>query len=198
MELVEHFIQSRTGDMDHCEDTYLCNEHYAVVIDGATNVSGQLLDGKTPGRLAANIIKNTIQHLSGQETIQQIIQAINENYQQLYKRLNMVDEMDEKPYLRPSASVIIYSKFYHKIWFIGDCQAFYDGENYQNYKKLDSIFAEARSVFVHAELLEGKNQEQILANDRSFEYIKPFIQKQYHFQNKTPVCPLSYAVVNGY
>src|SRR5690625_3175929 len=184
--------------MDYCEDSYMCNEHYAVVIDGATNVSGQFLNGKTPGKLATILIKNTIEHLNGQETIQQMIQAINENYQQLYKRLNMTSEMDENPYLRPSASMIIYSKYFREIWMIGDCQAFYGGKNYQNNKKIDLIFQEARSIFVQAELLKGKTEDQILVKDHSFEHIKPFIQKQYCFQNKTPICPLSYAVVNGY
>ncbi|MEC5423465.1 hypothetical protein QGM71_08135 [Virgibacillus sp. C22-A2] len=198
MRIVEKFIQSKTGNIRYCEDTYFCNDHFAVVIDGATNVSDREFSGKTPGQLAASTIKQTFLHLGGKEDIEAIVQAINSNYQQLYKRLEIEDEIQEKPYIRPSASMIIYSKYHQRVWMIGDCQCFYNDTLHQNIKRVDEVFEEVRSIIMKGELQVGKKPEELMVDDIGFELIKPLIQKQYNFQNATPASSLSYAVVNGF
>jgi hypothetical protein len=198
MKIEELYIQSKTGDINTCEDAYLCNEHYAVVIDGATSVSDRLYDGKTQGQLAADTIKEAVQTLGGQEEIADIIDVINEHYSQLYKKLDLLDEVKEKPFLCPSASMIIYSKYHSKVWMVGDCQCFFNGELYQNIKHIDVVFGEVRSILLQGELIRGKTKEELLHDDIGFQLIKPLIQKQYNFQNTSPASPLSYAVINGF
>lgn len=198
MQIIEEYLQSKTGNNDLCEDTYLCNEHFAAVIDGATNVSGELFLGKTPGQHASVTIKETILGLSGTEDIQEIIAAINHNYEALYKRLDIAEEIHKKPYIRPSAAMIIYSKHHHQVWMVGDCQCFHSGELFQNIKRVDEVFEEVRSIVLKGELLTGSTVDELLENDIGFDLIKPLIQKQYNFQNTTPDCSLSYGVVNGF
>ncbi|MFD1037228.1 hypothetical protein ACFQ3N_02160 [Virgibacillus byunsanensis] len=198
MEIIEQYIQSKTGDISLCEDTFYCNDHFAVVIDGATSVSDRLYEGKTPGQQAAEMIKEAVKLLNGKEEIEQIIDVINENYSQLYKRLNIEEEVLEKPYIRPSASMIIYSKHHSKVWMIGDCQCFFNGEQHQNNKHVDTVFEEVRSIILKGELMSGKTMEDLATDDIGFKLIRPLIQKQYNFQNTTPDSPLSYAVVNGF
>lgn len=199
MELVEKFILSKSNNPDLCEDTYLCNEHFAAVIDGATSVSDRLYKGKTQGKLAAELIREAILTLNGSENIEEIIMVINEKYKALYKELKLEEEVVELPYLRPSASMIIYSKYHHKVWMIGDCQLYCGGKLYQNIKRIDEVFSEVRSIIVQGEIMKGKSVEELLEEeDVGFHLIKPLIQKQYNFQNTTPDCDLSYAVVNGF
>lgn len=199
MKLVEEFILSKSGNMDVCEDTYFCNEHFAAVIDGATSVSDRLYNGKTQGRLAAELIRKAIATLNGQESIDEIIAVINEKYKELYKALDLEEEIFEFPYLCPSASMIIYSKYHHKVWMVGDCQLYCAGKLYQNIKYVDEVFSEVRSIILQGELLKGKTVEELLGGDDiGFQLIRPLIQKQYNFQNATPDCHLSFAVINGF
>lgn len=199
MELIEKFIQSKSGNMALCEDMYFHNEYFAAVIDGATSVSDSLYGEKTQGRIAAELIRDAISSLNGRESIDEIITVINERYKVLYKKLNLEQEVLEIPYIRPSASMIIYSKYHHKVWMVGDCQLYFDGKLYQNIKRIDEVFSEARSIIVQGELVKGRTVKELLSEeDVGFRLIKPFIQKQYNFQNATPDSDLSYAVINGF
>lgn len=197
MELVEQFIEAKTGDMKTCEDTYVYNEHFVGVIDGATNVSGKLISGKTPGQQAAHLIKETILELDGDENIHDIIARINKRYRTFYEEIGIRD-VKNKPYERPSASMVLYSKYHHTVWLIGDCQFFYNDSLYQNFKHIDDVFGEVRQIIMQGELLRGRTVESLLEDDIGFERIKPLIEKQYNFQNETPDCSLSYAVINGF
>lgn len=198
MELIECFIEAKTGHMKTCEDTYLFNEHYVAVIDGATNVSDQLFMGKTPGQHAAHLIKETILSLTGNEDIEEIITEINKSYATFYKEMGIKEAVNHKPYMRPSASMVLYSKYHHKVWLIGDCQFFYNDTLYQNFKHVDQVFGEVRRIIMKGELLKGQTVDDLLEHDIGFETIKPLIEKQYNFQNGDPDCSISYAVINGF
>ena len=198
MKLLEHYIQSKSGDMSTCEDTFIINESFACVIDGATNVSGKVYDGKTPGQLAASTTRKAISELKGDETIQEIVDRINHHYRKLYESLEIMDKMKENPYMRPSAAMIIYSQHHRKIWMIGDCQCYFNSRLHQNLKHIDEVFSEVRSIVLKGELLAGRKVSELIEDDIGFEIIRPLIQKQYNFQNTDPDCSLSYGVINGF
>lgn len=198
MQIIEQHLQSKTTNDELCEDIYYCNEKFAAVIDGATNVSGELFEGKTPGQWAAITIKSAISALEGKEKIDDIVNAINEQYENLYRRLGIEKRIFTEPYIRPSASMIVFSKYHRKVWMIGDCQCYFNGILHQNIKHVDKVFEEVRSIILQAELLEGVSIETFQKQDIGFEMIKPLIQKQYSFQNGDPTSHLSFAVVNGF
>lgn len=198
MKVIEQHIQSKTIHAEACEDIYFCNEKFAAVIDGATNVSGELFAGKTPGQWAALTIRDAIAELAGEEEIGAVIEAINRKYAALYERLGITERVLEEPYIRPSASMILFSKYHRKVWMIGDCQCYFEGQLYQNIKRVDTVFEEVRSIILQGELMRGATVDEMLAEDIGFEMIKPLIQKQYNFQNADPGNSLSYAVVNGF
>ncbi|MCR6108116.1 hypothetical protein HXA34_17620 [Salipaludibacillus agaradhaerens] len=196
-QLIEYVSKSKTGFEKDMEDTYCVTDNYAAVIDGATNVSGQLIDGKTPGQHAAQLIKQTIESLQGPETIEDIITKINDSYALFYRDYQLTEVIKTKPFLRPSATMALYSAYTRKIWLIGDCQCYVNGQHYQHGKEVDAITSQARRLLVEAELAKGKLVADIIASDTSFEMIKPLIQAQYAFTNQPPSHPFSYEVING-
>src|SRR5690625_3426277 len=116
MKLIEQFMESRTGRKEDCEDTYFFNQHFAAVIDGATNVSGRLYQEKTPGQLASSLVKQVLSTLQGPENIFTIIEKINENYDRHDEKINISCEEKSPPHLRPSASMVIFSKYFRELW----------------------------------------------------------------------------------
>lgn len=195
---IESLSQSKTGDKKDMEDAYIVTDDFAAVIDGATNVSGRLIAGKSPGQHAAALIKEVIEELTGPETMGEIIGLINSNFQNFYERHQMTEEVCVTPYLRPSAVMALYSDYFKKVWLIGDCQCFLNGHNYQNLKEIDTITAQARAMIVESELAHGKSVTEIMQDDGSFQLIKPIIQAQYQFQNQPPEQRFSYEVINGF
>ncbi|EZH66666.1 hypothetical protein DH09_12170 [Bacillaceae bacterium JMAK1] len=196
--VLESYQCSKTGDPSDMEDVTVVTESFAAVIDGATNVSGRMIDGSTPGQHASRLVAESIQSLTGHEEIREIIELINRRFIAFYKQYDMFEAVQKKPYLQLSATMMLYSHHHRKVWAIGDAQCMLNGQHVQNQKVVDQITANARALLVEAEQVMGRTQAQIQEDDQSFELIKPLIQSQYQFQNGHPNHPYSYSVINGF
>lgn len=197
MRILVNFSEGKLGNPEKSEDLSFCNEDFAMVVDGATNVTGKLINGKAPGRLAAELIQETVKTLPAQTNLEDMLQAINKKMQQAYFENDLIEEIEKARWMAPSASLIVYSKYFHEIWQIGDCQLLMNGKLYKNEKEIDSISANARSMFLEAEIKKGKTIEELLIHDTGWEYIQPLIQQQYYLQNDS-ANQYGFAVVNGY
>lgn len=195
--IVEISSIGKTKDHNLCEDLFVINEDFVAVIDGATNISGRLIKGKTPGRLIAEIIQKTIKDLPCDITLEELISIINKRIQENYKRLKILNDINEYAWKTPAASLIIYSCYYEEVWQIGDCQCLIDGKHYLNEKKIDKVIAEARSIFLESELKRGKTIEDLLVNDPSKEYVLQLTRRQYDFQNDREN-QYGFEVINGF
>jgi len=191
------FSEGKLGNPDKCEDLSFCNDDFAMVVDGATNVTGKLINGKAPGRFAAEIIKGTVETLSAETNLEDMLQAINHNMQQAYCEHNLIQEIEKERWMAPSASLIVYSRYFHEVWQIGDCQLLMNGKLFKNEKEIDSISANARSMYLEAEIKKGKTIEELLIHDTGWEFIQPLIQQQYYLQNDSNN-QYGFEVVNGY
>lgn len=198
MEVVEASIVSKTGEPQTCEDRYCVTEHYACVIDGATDVSGKRYNGRTSGQVVAGVIAETIPLLPAGADIEEVIGIINEALLRYYEANGMYDAVRESPYTRPTAAIILYSRSKHTVWMVGDCQCMIDEEEQTNPKIVDDIIANTRSLFLEAEILKGKTIEELLERDTGFEAVRPFIQMQYYMQNLPEPHPYGYAAVTGF
>ncbi|WP_371069073.1 hypothetical protein [Sediminibacillus sp. JSM 1682029] len=139
--IIESFLQGKRPDPELCEDMIVINEDFAAVIDGATNVSGRMINGKSPGRIAAEIVKQTVGRLDRKVTLEGMIKQINQSMQNFYQEQGLLEEIDHKKWLAPSACMAIYRNYHREVWQIGDCQAIIEGELYKNEKHLDTITA---------------------------------------------------------
>lgn len=197
MQTIEELMISKTGRIETCEDTYFVNEHFACVIDGATNVSGRLINGQSPGQIISQLIKSVMLQMPAYADLEQIVASINEELVSFYRGLGMYEEFVETPYLAPAASMIIYSAYHRKVWLVGDCQCMIDQTEYTNPKEIDHITAAARSLFLEAELQRGRSMSELLEKDIGFEFIRPLIQMQYYLQN-VGNNQYGYEVINGF
>src|SRR5690625_4590422 len=197
IKVVETSNVGKRNDSNLCEDLFVVNENYVAVIDGATNISGRVIKGKTPGRLIAEIIQKTIDGLPWDVTLEELIAIINSKMREIYKELDILNDIAQYAWLTPAASLIIYSHYYEEVWQIGDCQCLIDGRLYLNEKKVDNVIAEARSLFLEAELKRGKTLEDLLENDPSEAYVEQLTKMQYEFQNDSDN-QYGYEVINGF
>jgi hypothetical protein len=198
MELIEIFQQGKQNNEDLCEDMYVFNNQFVAVIDGATNIWDRVIGNQSPGRFAAEMIKQSIERIENERcTLEELIEYINRDLQQAYQGKGILEEIQQNRTLAPTASLVVYSHYYQEIWQIGDCQTMIDGELFVNEKELDSITANARSLFLEAELKKGKTVEDLLVEDSGWEYIKPLIQQQYFLQND-PESQYGFEVIDGF
>lgn len=189
--------QGKTTFQEVCEDLYVVNEDFVAIMDGATNISGRLIGGKAPGRFAAEIIQQTILEAKRDVTLEELLSSINKNLQEQYEMFGMTEEIKENAWMAPTSCLICYSRFYHEIWQIGDSQCLIDGQLYTNNKPIDDITANARALFLEAELKNGKTIETLLENDSGWDYIQPLIKQQYYLQNDQEN-QFGFEVINGF
>lgn len=198
MEILELLNEGKTGQADLCEDLYVINDAFIGVVDGATNISNQKLDGKSPGRFAAEVIVAAIKQCEGDLTLDAVVEKINEALCEKYQALGVWEAFKADPSLAPKAAMALYSRYHNEVWLVGDCQCLIDGVHYQHTKIIDEITANARSLYLEAELRRGKTVEDLMAHDTGFEYVRPLIRMQYYLENVDSNHPYGFEVLNGF
>ncbi len=156
-----------------------------------TSKSDFLYEGKTTGKIAAEIIYDVLGSLNKDAKIQGIIRSINEKMQAFYRTVEFPYDKKEKGL---QAACVIYSNYYREIWMIGDCQAYVDGEVYFNPKKSDEVLSDMRSLILHT--LKAENVDWEYAQKEGRSQIELWILKANVFANKED-SQYGYAVLNG-
>lgn len=197
MKVVEQFIRSKTGDMGTCEDGFVVTDHFAAIIDGATNKSDMHYQGETPGRIAAKLCTDAVRHFPPNTTAHTAYSILNEAIHAFYQAQNVMDQVRQMPTARCTASSVIYSAQRHELWFLGDCMALAGGVSYQFHKELDDVLSNLRSLLIHVELSRGATVEDLLTNDIARKRIVEFLQLQAELQNSSYECEYTYHVLDG-
>lgn len=190
MRVVEHFIKGKKGP-EKCEDALFISEHFIAVIDGVTAKSDFTYDGKTTGKLAAEIIKNQLECLEEDATVQTFVEKVNNGFKEFYEKVPFPYEKKEKGL---QAVCAVYSRYFNSIWLIGDCQVSVDGQVYFNPKKSDDILAAFRSMVLNIWEREKDISEEQLKCAR--EMILPWILEATIFANDDTT-EYGYACMNG-
>ncbi|GCE48110.1 glycerophosphoryl diester phosphodiesterase [Thermosporothrix hazakensis] len=194
----ELFIASKTGNAEDCEDAIYHGPHFVAVIDGATTKTERRWNGLTGGRAGALLLQKTFDTIPPDATASQAVHLLNTALQRYYEQQNASEIVQADPVQRITASTVILSLYRKEIWFVGDCQCLISEEHITNNKKIDSITANARSLFLEAEIAQGKTIEDLRLHDTGRDFILPLLKRQLLFQNKPSTGQYWYPAIDGF
>lgn len=171
---------------------------FAAVVDGSTSKGTLLLGGKSSGRVAMEIVCESIQHLDANITSAEAANKLTNDIRQLYIENDLLENAIAKAENRFTCSAVIFSKRRREIWFIGDCQCRFGGQTYTNEKLVDRILADIRCDAIEYLLRHGHTIEDLRQKDLGRLFILDALRDQCHFQNTEDDNPYRYAVIDGF
>ncbi len=198
MKLIEKKLVSKSGSLEACEDGIFLNNYFAAVVDGATSKSLKTFEGKSTGKLASELITQSLQNLQPDISRQECFQIINSAVLDWYNENKFTETMLKSPADRLTASVIIYSATKRELWMVGDCQALVSDQLVTNSKLIDSITSNARAMFIESEIKNGKSLDEMRKHDTGRDFITPLLLRQSLFQNTNSISDLNYTVIDGF
>ena len=174
-----------------CEDAIFTSDQALAVIDGVTSKSDFTYQGQKTGRIASQIILCSLKNLKTIESLDQVIESINQDYDEFYQ--NVPFSKDKSRY-GLQAVMAIYLKAVQKVYIIGDCQVRVNDKIYESPKKMDDILADLRSFITAVRKDQGQdlyeNGEEVARKE-----ILPYILETTRFMNRE--VPFGYSVLNG-
>jgi glycerophosphoryl diester phosphodiesterase len=196
--IVEQTLISKTDNEAVCEDAIYIGPHFIAVIDGVTSKTQRRWEGKTGGRIAAETIKEAFGHVPSDATARQAVDILTAAIQSLYKQYDVVDIIQDDAVQRAVACFVAISFERKEVWFVGDCQCMLKQELIQNTKEIDDITANARSLFLEAEIARGKTIEELREHDTGRAFILPLLERQMIFQNNPAAGQYWFPVIDGF
>ena len=183
VKIEEKFIQSKTGNLEDCEDAIYTDDSYFAVIDGATSKDGKKWGQYTSGKLISRLLCRAFSELDPELNPQQAVGFLTEFVQQYYESENCVSEMEENPQKRIIASVAAINMKRREIWSVGDCYRVIGSQIKRRPRMGDEICAKLRAMYLELELLNGKTIDELRSHDTGREYILPILKQQAVFHN---------------
>lgn len=196
--IVEQTLISKTDCEETCEDALYVGSHFVAVIDGATSKTERRWDGKTGGRVAAEVMKEAFDHIPSDATARQTVDILTAAIQAFYKQHDATEIVQNTPVERVIACFVAISFVRKEIWFVGDCQCLLNQELIQYTKEIDTITANARSMFLEAEIAQGKSIEELRQHDTGREFILPLLERQMAFQNNPLLGQYWFPIIDGF
>ena len=194
----EQFIQSKTGNLDDCEDALHINEHFVAVIDGATSKTARRWNGETCGRTAVKIIRQAFDEMPGDYTARQAANRMTSLVHTCYTDYNALAEVQRDPNQRITASCAAVSLSRQEVWLIGDCHLLLGSHYISNQKKIDQILSDIRALVIELEMQKGVTLEQLREYDTGRAFILPLLQEHTLFQNNSTAPEYWFPAVDGF
>lgn len=193
IKVIETFIQGKVSQ-ELCEDALCLADGFAAVIDGVTSKSDFRYEGKTTGKLAAELVLKVLEKLDRDADAGQFISLVNREMDAFYEQIAFPYSREEQGL---QAVCAVYSESRREIWMIGDCQARVDGVPYLNPKPSDEILAEMRSLVLN--IVRAQRPEEFYSQETqqmARELIEPWILRSTVFANNDSTS-YGYSVLNG-
>lgn len=172
--VIKHIESFSAGKKQgHNDDNIYIGKDFVAVIDGVSNRSSVVVDGKQVK--IAQIITEAIRKMDRPEapvhvktkSLEEFVKSINLYIKVYLQRCGMDNQIGKM-----EATGVIYSRFHNQIWLVGDCKAIYDGKVAQNPLKIDEVVVDIRVRLVEALLSEGYSEEYLMKDDISLKIIK--------------------------
>lgn len=188
---------AKTRNPETCEDKIYIGPYFVAVIDGATSKTDKRWEGKTGGRVGAEILWDTFTTIPYDATARQATDLLTAAIQTFYEEHHATQEIEADPVKRISACFVAASLWRKEIWFVGDCQCMVDQNIINNKKAIDTVTSNARAVFLESEICKGSTIDGLLQDDRGREFILPLLERQILFQNNPQAGEYWYPVIDG-
>ena len=195
---IKESFQAAKSPQTTTEDGIAVTNNFAAVVDGSTSKGTLLLGGKSSGRVAMEIVCESIQHLDANITSAEAANKLTNDIRQLYIENDLLENAIAKAENRFTCSAVIFSKRRREIWFIGDCQCRFGGQTYTNEKLVDRILADIRCDAIEYLLRHGHTIEDLQLKDLGRAFILDALKDQCNFQNSKGDNPFLYAVIDGF
>ena len=155
------------------DDGLYVGENFAAVIDGVSNKSSIIIDGKTIN--IADIIVDAMKKIdrptapvyAKELNLEEFTRAINMYIRKFSEKYDISLEKNKL-----EATAAVYSKFYNQIWLIGDCRAVYDGKTIENELRVDELYASIRLEIIKRLMKAGYTEDFIFREDVSKDIIQ--------------------------
>src|SRR6266550_3061129 len=97
MNIIQKYINSKTGDMNLCEDSIVTTDNFVAIVDGATSRSPITYDGKKNGKVASEIVAKSIEELPQNVSAAEAFIVVNQKLTDFYKKENLYEHMQTNP-----------------------------------------------------------------------------------------------------
>ena len=194
----EQFLVGKLKSPENCEDSIFVSDNFVAVIDGATSKNTFQFGNRTTGKLAADLILNTLDQFHPEISAALAVRKLTESIQSFYLSHQLMDKVSSNPVGRLSASVVIFSRYKNEIWSVGDCQFLMNGKVYQEKKTIDEITSGVRSLILEEEISKGIPIAKLQYEDPGREVILPLLKRQMLFQNQNYHHEFSYGLIDGF
>ena len=196
--VAEQFIQSKTGNMQDCEDRIHISQHYLAVIDGASSKTNKKWDGRTGGRLAAEVTDRTFALMPATCTAREAADLLTSALRETYRDFGALNLVQADPRQRATAVLAAVSLARRELWLIGDCQILLGEKVLTRPNRVDEILANARALFLELDILAGATVDGLRRHEAGYEYITPLLQRQNLLQNNPSCGEYWYPAVDGF
>ena len=198
MKVIEKFLMGKFNNDALCEDGISISENFIAVIDGVGIQSEFRYNNKKPGKIICDILLEAIPKLNPKLDCYQAIDFLNEYILNYYKNCGIYEKISDDAAKQPSASVILYSRYYNQIWLIGDCIALYGDNILENTLKVDELYTTIRRMILEYLLSTGYTEKQLLEDDISKAFVKELEKRQPYIRNKIYNSEFDYVVIDGF
>ncbi|TLX16407.1 hypothetical protein [Rhizobium sp. MHM7A] len=192
MKIIERYCHGK-GNQEANEDFLITTDHFVLVVDGATDKTGYVVEGMKGGRFVAKAVAELHQseELSAEIDMAGWIEAVTKKVDAELNRVSWPDDLQ-----RPAASVLTYSVQRREMFRVGDCHYRIDGRDFPGGKEIDDYHGNTRAGKLKACLLAGASVSDLLKNDPGRDLILQSLANQYKFANAAKG-QFAYPVVNG-
>jgi glycerophosphoryl diester phosphodiesterase len=192
MRIIETYCRGK-GNPDANEDILVTTDDFVLVVDGATDKTGHIVEGMKGGRFVAIAVADL--HRSGDLPpdidMSGWIEAITRKVDAELVRVSWPAEVQ-----RPAASVLAYSVSRREMFRVGDCHYRVGDAKYMGGKAIDDHHGDIRAAKLKACLEEGARIADLLENDPGRDLILRSLANQYNHANAADG-EFAYPVVNG-
>jgi hypothetical protein len=150
-----------------------------AIIDGATDIGDRRYRGLTPGRFAAETLREAIGALPPAATADEAIDRLTD----VLRAAATAAGMKPDARVRPTATVACFSIGRSELWRVGDASVRIGSSWSVPRTELDGLAAAARAAYDRAMLALGMPRAELEVHDPGREIVLPILHLQTRFQN---------------